>query len=303
MTKVDELIAKFKEFKEELNKGSTNASCAPEPNATSGTSGGEGGMYRSEAIDKNCVGPMNMSEHDVNKTNSPAGQDMMAMSTDVIKFDKNGQWSLDKSAFKALQHKIEREGHGKDSAAAITASIGRKEIGQKEMTARSKAGMNKVDPQENINIPHPQGKAKMANGVNKEDSALDDGVNREANPKPHLRDCGVTGKHRMVKEENIKLGTNQRVANPPEEEVGDCRGNVHMVKEEGTNEEAGTSRPHNKGKFKVMDEVKEKSSEKASPKGKPYNDKGEIKKGDKVLVGTGTNDENKAPGRHSGFGM
>jgi hypothetical protein len=257
----------------------------------------------------------------------------------VVKFDNNGQWSLDKSAFKTLQHKIEHEGHSADSAAAITASIGRKEIGQKEMTARSKAGMNKaqvpgskyppaaeagasvntlvkpakvssgppgygpmnpastaapiassgpyrrptrksndqmgkVDPDENVNIPHPKGKAVMTNGVNKE--------------------------------ENMKDGTNQRIANPPEAQVNSARGKVHMIKDEGTNEEAGTSRPHNKGKFKVMDEVTEKESKKAKVAGKPYN--GEDKKMHKADVtshkptgpqgnGAKGNDENKAPGR------
>jgi hypothetical protein len=284
MTKVDELIEKFKEFKEELNKG-VNASYAPQPNmsmskdstkqygkaqnATTGTSGGENSIY------KNVVAPMNMSEA------GPAGVDMMAMSEEVIKFEKNGQWSLNKSAFKTLQHKIEREGHSKDSAGAITASIGRKELGQKEMTARSKAGMNKVDPEENINIPHPQGKAKMANGVNKRDSVMDDdGANREANPRVKMHD--VVQDRNM--ERDSKLGTNQRLANPPAKNCPDARGRVHMVKEEGTNERAGTSHPHNKGKFKVMDEVEEKTSEKASPKGKPYNDKGEVKKADEAKM-------------------
>jgi hypothetical protein len=272
MTKVDQLIAKFKEFKEELNKG-INASYAPQPNmsmskdatkqygkaqnATTGTSGGENSIY------KNVVAPMNMTEA------SPAGIDMMAMS-ETLKTDKNGQWKIEKSAFKTLQHKIEGQGHSKDSAAAITASIGRKEIGQKEMTARSKAGMNKVDPEENINIPHPQGKAKMSDGVNKED---------------------------------MKDGTNQRIANPPEKDMQDPRGRVHMVKEEGTNEESNPTKPHNKGKFKVMDEVKEKESKKEKVAGLPYNgDDKKMHKDDKILVGTGTNDENKSPGRNSGHG-
>ncbi|CAM6003860.1 unnamed protein product [Sphagnum balticum] len=278
-------------------------SYSPKPNATTGTSGGEGGMYRSEAEKaeagpnpkvmsvKKPLAPKHVEDAgpasfkvSVPKDNKaatsprhpmgeeakkcgPAGEDMMAMSEETIKADHNGQWRIEKSAFKELQGKIERQGHSKDSAAAITASIGRKELGQKEMTARSKAGMNKVDPDENVNIPHPKGKAKMANGVNKDE------------------------------------GTNQRIANPPQDTLPDARGRVHMVKDEGTNEEASPNRPHNKGKFKVVDEVKEVSSEKASPKGKPYSDKGEIKKGNKVLVGTGTNDENKSPGRHSGFGL
>jgi hypothetical protein len=280
MTKVDELIEKFKEFKEELNKNmnSTNCLSKPAPNATMGTSGGEGGMYRSEGGGKSAPWSLHLSE-DANKALSP--MDTMAMSEDVIKFDKNGQWSLDKSAFKTLQHKIEREGHSKDSAAAITASIGRKELGQKEMTARSKAGMNKVDPEENINIAHPQGKAKMTDGVNKRDSVMDDdGANREANPRVKMHD--VVQDRNM--ERDSKLGTNQRLANPPAKNCPDARGRVHMVKEEGTNERAGTSHPHNKGKFKVMDEVEDKTSEKASPKGKPYNDKGEVKKADEAKM-------------------
>ena len=260
MSKVDQLIEKFKEFKEELNKG-VNASYSPQPNATTGTSGGEGGMYRSEAVEKAEAGRnakvMSVSKlikptdvtgagkantgHEVVEVKTPknvksssgerhpmskdgSGQDAMAMSEEVVKFDKNGQWKLDK-----------------------------------------------VDPQENVNIPHPQGKAKMANGVNKQ--------------------------------ENMKDGTNQRIANPSEKSIHDGRGKIHMVKEEGTNEKAGTSHPHNKGKFKVMDEVKEKESKKASPSGLPYN--GEDKKmhkADKVLIGTGNNDENTGPGRNSGHG-
>ena len=250
-----------------------NGSCAPGgnqvPNATTGTSGGQGGMYRSEDLDKNVVAPVTMQMSDKMKKDGMIGQDCMAMSEETIKADSNGQWRIEKSAFKTLQHKIEREGHSKESAGAITASIGRKELGQKEMTARSKAGMNKVDPEENVNIPHPKGKAKMTDGVNKDES--------------------------------MKDGTNQRLANPPEKAVHDGRGKIHMVKDEGTNEKANPSRPHNKGKFKVMDEVEEKESKKASPKGKPYSDKGEVNKGDHGKPAQGNEakgfDENKAPGR------
>jgi hypothetical protein len=308
MTKVDQLIEKFKEFQEELNKacpcgGKTscpascpcpksckcksdlkkNANCSAMPNPTTGTSGGQGGMYRSEDIAKG----------------GPGGEDVMAMSEEVIKFDKNGQWSLDKSSdFKKLQHKIEGQGHSKESAGAITASIGRKDIGQKEMTARSKAGMNKVDPEENVNIPHPQGKATMANGVNKDENI--DGTNRQANPKMRMKDAGPIGDVHMIKDEtdSPKLGTNQRLANPPEGHVSDGRGNVHMVKDEGTNEEAASSKPHNKGKFKVMDEVEEKESKKANAAGLPYNGDDKAKKSEKHEEQRA---QNKA--RHDGFGL
>lgn len=188
MTKVDQLIKKFKEFKEELNKN-VNMSYAPKPN-----------------------GPMQ-------KEGVPPMMDSMAMS-EKLSMCKNGQWKLDK-----------------------------------------------VDPTENVNIPHPKGKAKMANGVNKMD------------------------------------GTNKRIADPKESPKEDARGKIHMVKDEGTNEKSNPSKPHNKGKFKVMDEVKEKESKKEKVSGLPYN--GEDKKmhkSDKVLVGTGTNDENTGPGRNSGHG-
>jgi hypothetical protein len=281
MTKIDALIEKFKEFKEELNKN-MNGPMNPgmhKPNATTGTSGGQTGMYR--------------SEDGMNKDAQGAGgaQDMMQMSEETLKFDKNGQWSLGKSAFKTLQHKIERQGHSPESAAAITASIGRKEVGQKEMTARSKAALNKVDPEENINIPHPQGKATMANGVNKDDTHLaTDGKNREANPKLHQSDLGPGGKVHMVQ----------------------------IKKDEGTNEEANPTHPHNKGKFKVMDEVKEKEEKHAGANGLPYSGKDkDVHKGeecskchsdpckcvDKSQMGhiqgneAKGNDENKAPGR------
>jgi len=132
--------------------------------------------------------------------------------------------------------------------------------------------LDKVDPDENINIAHPQGKAKMMKPL-----------------------CEETGKAE---------GTNRRIAAPEEKMMDDARGRVHMVKDEGTNEEAASSKPHNKGKFKVMDEVKEKESKKEKVSGLPYNgDDKKVHKSDKVLVGTGTNDENKAPGRHSGFGF
>lgn len=317
MTKVDQLIEAFKEFKEELNKNGTNCSYKAAPNATIGTSGGEGGMYRSEKMGKmvsvpepassfdttqkaeagpnpkvmstkkplkpsdvSDAGPssfkINVSKdnkgatterHPVNK-DEMCGQDMMAMSEDrvkgvhvgsnpaqpgrskmglmnrigatdkakqeakdnlkdmkrikpkltkheeVIKFQNNKQWSLDKSAFKDLQHKIEHEGHSKDSAAAITASIGRKSIGEKAMEERSK-------------------EARKNEGVNSQ-------------------------------------------SNPDMADMEDPRGNVRMVKDEHPVNE-------NKEKFKVMPMTTEKPEKAESVKGKPYSDKGEVKKGDKAL--------------------
>lgn len=117
MANIDELIARFKEIKEELNKSDVNTSCDS--------------------------GDMNMSKD---------GEDIMEMS-EVVKYEKNGQWKLDKSAFKTLEHKIEAQGHSKESAGAITASIGRKAIGEKAMESRSKAAMHKEEtsPHEGVN--------------------------------------------------------------------------------------------------------------------------------------------------------
>ena len=262
MAKIDELIEKFKEFKEELNKG-VNASYSAQPNATTGTSGGEGGMYRSEQMAekaeagfdpkvvsvKKPIGSKDVFDSgktdfgvSVAKPNKGVQSarhpmhskvakgdpimDSMAMSEEVIKFDKNGQWSLDK-----------------------------------------------VDPQENVNIAHPQGKAKMMKPIgettNKADGHFlsEEGKNREANPKLRASDIGPGGK-------------------------------VHMVKDEGTNEKAGSSKPHNKGKFKVMDEVAEKESKKEKVAGLPYNgDDKKVHKGEQQGNEAKGNDENKAPGR------
>jgi len=262
--KMDKLITRFKEIQEDLHKN-VNASYSSQPNATTGTSGGQGGMYRSEDMNKD-------------------GQDIMEMS-EVIKFDNNGQWKLnkaattpdepknfstqgkdkmtkaeslandiieklEKSAFKTLQHKIEGQGHSKDSAAAITASIGRKEIGQKEMTARSKAGMHK------------------------DESYANEGINRTSSPK----------------EEKMK------------------EPKVHMVKDEGVNSEP--KRHHDN--FKVMPMTSEKDSKKEKVSGKPYDGSdSKVHKGDSKDPGCGCkhppckcgNNENSGPGRHTAFGI
>lgn len=206
MANIDDLITRFKEIKEELVKNGVNESCGS--------------------------GEMNVAKD--------GGMDTMEMSEEVVKFDKNGQWKMEKSAFKTLQHKIEHEGHSKDSAAAITASIGRKAIGEKAMEARSKAAMSKDETS-----PH-------------------EGINRTSSPK----------------EEAMRTQK------------------VHMVKDEGVNSEP--ERHHDN--FKVMPMTSEKESKKEKVSGKPYDGSdSKIHKGDHPA--TGTNDENKAPGRHSAFGI
>jgi len=228
MSRVNELIEKFKEFKEELNKGvncsyQTAANDSPKPNATTGTSGGENSMY------KQGVAPT---------------ADAMAMSESGIKgVHESTNPKMPGRSSMGIMTRLGESGHAKQEVKAKIKEM--KSIKPKLPKEVLKCGANgqwsldKVDPEENVNIPHPQGKVKMANGVNKEES--------------------------------LKDGTNQRLANPPEKALHDGRGKVHMVKEEGTNEKAGTSHPHNKGKFKVESPVKEKSVEHAKAKGLPYN--------------------------------
>jgi len=59
------------------------------------------------------------------------------------------EMAMSESKFKEVQHKIEGQGHSADSAARITAAIGRKEIGQKAMTARSVAARKSEDTKMN----------------------------------------------------------------------------------------------------------------------------------------------------------
>jgi hypothetical protein len=284
MSKIDQLIAVFKEVKEELNKN-MNGSYAPganmRPNSTTGTSGGQGGMYRSE-MDKNCAPPatMNMSgkeKSDMKKdmiSASPGGaQDMMA-----IKFEKNGQWRMDKID---EPHKDDPHHEAKEMKIA------------KDIKAKAKKleGMHKSEKLADAVIE----KLEKACSMMKEDENYisRDGKNREANPKLRQSDLGPGGKVRMIKEEAEKC--------------------------DGTNSEAASSKPHNKGKFKVMPMEPSKSVKHLDAKGLPYNGKDkDIKKDERCsecghtpceCVDKGErkghiqgndvrgNDENKAPGR------
>jgi hypothetical protein len=259
MSKVDQLIQRFKDIKEELNKN-MNMSYSTQPNssnATTGTSCGQGSMYRSEEMDKD-EGVINaLKQLRPNAPKGPAGTPGALVASAKQKLANN----------KAVSDAVARARAA--TAPGLNAKVTKSEC--LKFDNNGQWSLDKVDPKENINIPHSKDKAKMANGVNKEDSTL---------------------------------GTNQRLANPPEKSLHDGRGNVHVVKDEGTNEEAASSKPHNKDKFKVLDEVKEKESKKEKVPGLPYNGEDKkVHKSEKVLVGTGTNDENKSPGRNGGFGL
>jgi hypothetical protein len=331
LTKVDQLINKFEEFKEELNKN-MNGLMNPgqlKPSATTGTSGGQTGMYRSE-MDKNCAPPatMNMSEgDDVEKQMigaSPGGaQDMM-----VVKFDKNGQWRMEKAATEGkpanthmghsvfnMEHVHEIMGtkdHAEAKAKAhsivdaSSANAGNK-AKIKAMIDASKSPTTLAQGMSNHILAHPSEGLKvvkadrvewkksvdLAKGIIEKlekHFAATDGKNREANPKLRQSEMGPGGKVHMIQ---VKKG-------------------------EGTNSEAATSKPHNKEKFKVMPMASEKEVAHLDAKGLPYDGKDKcVKKDeecsechkdpctcvDKSQKGhiQGNNakgfDENKAPGR------
>lgn len=63
------------------------------------------------------------------------GSNMQMSQDEKLTLNKGGQWNLEKKhiGFKALEGKLENEGHSEESAGAIAASIGRKKYGAKKM--------------------------------------------------------------------------------------------------------------------------------------------------------------------------
>jgi len=250
MTKIDQLISVFKELKDELNKN-VNQSYSAQPNAATGTSGGQGGMYRSE-MEKQTMNP-----------SAGGAQDSMMMS-EVVKFDKNGQWSMEKANKRMLGGKHFRQWQAEQNKL--------KPHELKEVSNLSSDAHSPKDHPSKLSVKDAQKLTRsadeLANGiieklekacsVMKDDHNISsDGKNREANPKLRQSDLGPGGKIHMIKEEAEKC--------------------------EGTNQEANPSYPHNKGKFKVMPMAPEKSEKHASPDGKPYNGKDkEVKKDEDV---------------------
>lgn len=158
----DALIEKFKEVKEELEKN-MNGSYAPganmKPSATTGTSGGQGGMYRSEG------------------NASPGGAQDMSM----IKYDKNGQWRMDKID---EPHKDDPHHEAKEKKIA------------KDIKAKAKKleSMHKTDELAETIIDKLE---KHYDSV--------DGKNREANPKLRPSDLGPGGKVHLIKDEGVNI--------------------------------------------------------------------------------------------------
>lgn len=180
MSKLDQLIAVFKEVKEDLNKN-VNNSYGGAPNATTGTSGGQGGMYRSEGMKKQMPSA------------SPGGAQDMSM----IKFDKNGQWRMGKME---EPHKDDPNHEKKEKKIA------------EDIKAKAKKleNMHKGDE-----FADAVDRLEKACSMMKEDENYisKDGKNREANPKLRESDLGPGGKVHMIKEESTK-GTNEEDDQP-----------------------------------------------------------------------------------------
>jgi hypothetical protein len=198
MSKVDQLIEKFKEFKEELNKN-VNHSYSNTPNgatgmpASMGTSGGQGGMYRSE-MEKQMISA------------SPGGaQDMM-----VVKFDQNGQWRMEKAGWGTpnIVHSGANAGMHFNHPTRGNMSITKQPTGKWEVKHNTKSVGTFGAPHEAA--AHARSLMNKMEEAEKGDAYIsEDGTNREANPKLRASDLGPGGKVHMIKEE----GTNEE-ANP-----------------------------------------------------------------------------------------
>jgi anti-sigma28 factor (negative regulator of flagellin synthesis) len=228
MSKIDQLIAVFKEVKEELSKNMNGAMNpgAHKPNATTGTSGGQGGMYRSEdGMSKNMV------------NSSPGGaQDM-----NMIKASENGQWHMGKAdkkkPAKAHPFRTNQKPSKHEEASALSADAHPNDF-ELHPPKLDMQGVKRLTKAEELADSVVEKLEKACSMMKEDDNYIArDGKNREANPKLRDSDIGPGGK-------------------------------VHLIKEEGTNEEDGN---HNKGKFKVMPMAPEKSVKHLSASGKPYN--------------------------------
>lgn len=62
-----------------------------------------------------------------------------------LKSSANGQWSMKKGAFKELESKLEHEGKSKESAGAIAYSVGKEKYGKKGMEAKAEAAKKSDD--------------------------------------------------------------------------------------------------------------------------------------------------------------
>lgn len=135
--KIDQFITRFKAHKEELNKKDKSYS-------SMGNMAGDSTGPRGTNASSTSSPALNMSEK-MHKDGSiqagiaaAGGGGNNPINSGVVG-GMQGAFGKEESKFKEVQHKIEGQGHSAESAAKITAAIGRKEIGQKAMTERSVA--------------------------------------------------------------------------------------------------------------------------------------------------------------------
>lgn len=144
MSKIDELIKKLQEAREELAK---NQDCytGSTPNMAKDS--------RDPKLAPKEVKVKQLQAQVDNKTYKPDSAkiaDKMLKDEALMmgegcsardaKIAKNGQWSMNKSAFKELEHKLEGEGKSEESAGAIAYTVGKKKYGKEGMEAKAKAG-------------------------------------------------------------------------------------------------------------------------------------------------------------------
>jgi hypothetical protein len=124
MKRLEDLIKKLQEAKEDLHK---NMNC---------------GYGSTPNMDK-AVKPANIARPDAGFGAIIAKDDELMMGEGCtmkdMKMAKNGQWSLDKGAFKELESKLEHEGKSKESAGAIAYSVGKKKYGKEGMEHKAEA--------------------------------------------------------------------------------------------------------------------------------------------------------------------
>jgi len=134
MKRLDDLIKKLQEAKDELSKN-VNNSYAPAPNMVKDATGAK--------TTTNAIKPANIARPDKGHGAIIAKDEDMDKGAGCtmkdLKMSENGQWSMKKGAFKELESKLEHEGKSKESAGAIAYSVGKKKYGKAGMEHKAEA--------------------------------------------------------------------------------------------------------------------------------------------------------------------
>lgn len=152
MDKIEALIKKLEEAREELRKDSVNPKLAPKDVKVKELQGKiDSGTYKPDAgkiADKMLKGDKDKKETEKDAMDAELGKaakdEMLACGEGCemkdMKTHANGQWSMKKGAFKELEHKLEGEGKSKESAGAIAYTVGKEKYGKEGMERKAKAG-------------------------------------------------------------------------------------------------------------------------------------------------------------------